>query len=61
MTKKKNFLKKSKKVSKNAEFHTDIESVEKVVKKCTIKSYKQNKFNEHGEKWKKCIFPSRFC
>jgi hypothetical protein len=34
-------------VSKNAEFHADFESVEKVVKKCTKKSYKQNKFDEH--------------
>jgi hypothetical protein len=33
------FLKKSKKVSKNAEFHADFESVEKVVKKCTKKSF----------------------
>ncbi len=41
------FLKKSKKVSKNAEFHADFESVEKVVKKCAKKSYKQNKFDEH--------------
>jgi hypothetical protein len=32
------FLKKSKKVSKNAESHADFESVEKVVKKCTKKS-----------------------
>ncbi len=32
---KKFILKKSKKVSKNAEFHADFESVEKVVKKCT--------------------------
>ncbi len=39
------FLKKSKKVSKNAEFHADFESVEKVVKKCT--KQKQNKFDEH--------------
>jgi hypothetical protein len=31
------FWKKSKKVSKNAEFHADFESVEKVVKKCTKK------------------------
>jgi hypothetical protein len=31
------FFKKSKKVSKNAEFHADFESVEKVVKKCTTK------------------------
>jgi hypothetical protein len=45
--KQKNFLKKSKKVSKNAEFHADFESAEKVVKKCTKKSYKQNKFDEH--------------
>ncbi len=45
----KNFflLKKSKKVSKNAEFHADFESVEKVVKNAPKKSYKQNKFDEH--------------
>ncbi len=47
MTKKNFFPKKLKKVSKNAEFHADFESVEKVVKKCTKKSYKQNKFYEH--------------
>jgi hypothetical protein len=34
---KKIFLTKNKKVSKNAEFHADFESVEKVVKKCTKK------------------------
>ncbi len=34
-------------VSKNEEFLTDFESVERVVKKCTQKSYKQNKFDEH--------------
>ncbi len=33
----KNFFEKIKKVSKNAEFHADFESVEKVVKKCTKK------------------------
>jgi hypothetical protein len=33
---------------KNAEFHADFESVEKVVKKYTQKSYKQHKFDEHG-------------
>jgi hypothetical protein len=37
MTWKKNFSKKSKKVSKNAEFHADFESGEKVIKKCTKK------------------------
>ncbi len=31
------FFEKSKKVSKNAEFHADFEYVEKVVKKCTKK------------------------
>ncbi len=31
------FWKKSKKVSKNAEFHADFESVEKKFKKCTKK------------------------
>jgi hypothetical protein len=45
--KKKKCLKKSIKVSKNAEFYADFESVEKVVKKCAKKSYKQNKFDEH--------------
>jgi hypothetical protein len=35
--KKKFFLQKSKKVSKNAIFHVDLESVEKIVKKCTKK------------------------
>jgi hypothetical protein len=39
--------KKSKKISKISEFHADFESVEKVVKKFTQKSYKQNKFDEH--------------
>jgi hypothetical protein len=39
--------KKSKKISKNAEFHADFESVEKSVRKCTKKNYKQNKFDEH--------------
>ncbi len=34
---KRKFFFKSKKVSKNAEFHADFESVEKVVKKCTQK------------------------
>ncbi len=34
-------------VSKNAEFHADFESVEKVGKNEPKKSYKQNKFDEH--------------
>jgi hypothetical protein len=33
---------KEKKISKNAEFQSDFESVEKVVTKCT-----KNKFDEH--------------
>ncbi len=37
---KKNFFEKSIKVSKNAEFHADFESVEKVGKKCTKKKLK---------------------
>ncbi len=37
---------KFKKISKNAEFHADFESVEKSCKKMH-KSYKQNKFDEH--------------
>jgi hypothetical protein len=53
-------------VSKNAEFHADFESVEKVVKKCTKKSYKQNKFDEHGCKREKSayfrhFFANNFC
>ena len=47
MTSKKFFFEKIEKGVKNAEFHADFESVEKVVKKCTKKSYKQNKFDEH--------------
>jgi hypothetical protein len=39
MTFKKIFVTKSKQVSKNAEFHADFESVEKVVKKCARKVY----------------------
>jgi hypothetical protein len=34
-------------ISKNAEFHADFNSIEKVLKKCTQKSYKENKFDEH--------------
>ncbi len=48
--------KKSKKVSINAEFHTDFESVEKVVKKCTKKSYKQNKFDNMSKGEKSAYF-----
>jgi hypothetical protein len=33
--------KKSKKISKNAEFHADFKSIEKVVKNALKKSYKQ--------------------
>ncbi len=45
MTKKQIFFaKKFKKDIKKAKFHADFESV---VKKCTKKSYKQNKFDEH--------------
>jgi hypothetical protein len=60
MTKKISF-ENNKKDIKNAEFHADFESVEKVVKKGTKKSYKQNKFDEHEYKCKKCICSSRFC
>ncbi len=41
------FWKKSEKISKNAEFHADFESVEKVVKNAPKQSYKQKKFDEH--------------
>jgi hypothetical protein len=34
-------------MTKNAEFHADYKSVEKVFKKCTQKSSKQIKFDEH--------------
>ncbi len=47
MTLKKKILKKSRKVSKNAEFHADFKSVEKVFKKEHEKSYQQKKFDEH--------------
>ncbi len=47
MTQKIFFCNKSEKISENAEFHADFVSVEKVVKKCTQKSYKQKKFDEH--------------
>jgi hypothetical protein len=42
-----NFFFKSKEVAKNAEIHAYFKSAEKVCKKCTKKSYKQNKFDEH--------------
>jgi hypothetical protein len=32
---------------KNAEFHADFKSVEKIQKNALKKSYKQNKFDEH--------------
>ncbi len=41
------FWKKIKKGTKNAEFHSDVKSVEKVFLKNAQKSYKQNKFDEH--------------
>ncbi len=53
-------MKKSKKVSKNTEFHADFESVEKVVKKCTKKSYKQNKFDEMSKSEKSAFFRQVF-
>ncbi len=49
--------KKSKKISKNAEFHADFESVEKVVKNAPKKGYKQNKF----EKSEKVHISVTFC
>ncbi len=47
MTIQKFCFEKIKKRYKNAEFHADFESIEKVVEKCARKSYKQNKFDEH--------------
>jgi hypothetical protein len=55
------FWKKLKKVSKNAEFHADFESVEKVVKKCTKKVISKTSLTIMSKSEKKCIFPSRFC
>jgi hypothetical protein len=49
-------LKNSIWVSKNTEFHADFESIEKVVTKCTEKSYKQNKFDEHEYSEKSAYF-----
>ncbi len=46
MTFNKIFFWKNKKGIKNAEFHYDFKTIEKVFKKFT-KSYKQNKFDEH--------------
>ncbi len=43
---KKCYLKKSKRVSKNAELHDDFKSVKKVLKNGQ-KSYKQNKLDEY--------------
>ncbi len=43
---KKLFEKKVKKVSKNAKFHADFKSIEKV-QKISQKSYKQNRFEEY--------------
>ncbi len=40
-------MEKIKKDIKKTKFHADFESVEKVVKQCTIKSYQQNKFDKH--------------
>jgi hypothetical protein len=59
--KKVSFLNLKTGVPKNAEFCADFKSVKKVLKTATKKSYKQNEFDEHEFKWKKCIFPSRFC
>ncbi len=36
----------NKKRYKKTEFHADFESIEKVVKQCTKKSYKQNMFDD---------------
>jgi hypothetical protein len=49
-----------KKLSKNAEFHADFKSVEKVLQKSTKKSYQQNKFDEHEKKWEKVHISVRF-
>jgi hypothetical protein len=64
MTLKNFFLEKIEKVSKNAEFHADFESVEKVVKKCTVTfllitffgKLFQNFFNGFEISVKFCVF-----
>ncbi len=45
-----NFFFLSEKISKNAEFHADFESIEKDVIKCTQKSYKQKSLTNMSKK-----------
>ncbi len=54
------FLKKSKKVSKNAEFHADFESVENVVTKCTKKKLQAKQVWRTWVKTKKVHFSVSF-
>ena len=57
---KKIFLKKSKKVSKNAEFYTDFESVEKVVKKCAKKVISKTSLTNMSKSEKSAFFRQVF-
>jgi hypothetical protein len=60
MTQKHFFEKKSEKISKNAEFHADFESVEGVVKNAPKKSYKQKKVWRTWVKREKGLFSVTF-
>ena len=53
---KKIFVKKSKKVSKNAEFHADFESVEKVVKNAQKKVTSKTSFTNMSKSEKRAYF-----
>ncbi len=56
MTAKNFFLQKSEKISKNAEFHADFESVAKVVKKCTQKKViSKESLTNMRKKWKRAF------
>jgi hypothetical protein len=61
MTHKKFLAKKSKKISKNAEFHADLESIEKVVKNAPKKVTSKTSLTNISKSEKKCILLSRFC
>ncbi len=54
--KKKYFFEKSEKVSKNAEFHADFESVEKIAKKCTKKVISKTSLKNMSKSEKSAFF-----
>jgi hypothetical protein len=47
---------KVKKISKKLQFQADFKSIEKVFKKCTKKSYEQNKIEEMSKSGKSAYF-----